>query len=185
MPMARNRAALVMACVAVGATGCSGDGDVSRAIGAMVREPQVRPVVLSDATGFTWDEVYLFDPYAPRSSVCLTLKIAAPDCIRTIPFDSADDGEMSIAFLHRGRVVNYVRHSRRNGDFAPVPTEQPLSPATAVFRVVREVRESGGPTRFRLVLAAPHGQGMPRRQDASPPEPLAISRRRHPESAPE
>lgn len=130
---------------------CSGAADVSRALGGLLRERRVETVVLSDVTGYAWDEVYLFNPYTPRSLVCTTLHIGTADCARDISFESSDDGEMSLAFLHRGRLVRYLRHNRGNGDFAPVPTRQPLTPATAVFRVVRE--EAGGRTWSRLVIA--------------------------------
>ena len=149
----RRRTGLACALLVLGIAACSRDADVSRAIGVLAHRPQVEPVVLSDVTVFMWDEVYLFNPYTPRSRICTTLNIGAADCARAIPFESTDDGEMSLAFLHRGRLVHYARHSRGNGDFTPVPTRQPLSPATAVFRVVRE--ETDGGIWLRLVLAAP------------------------------
>ena len=152
-PAAGHWTAFASALLVLGTTACSDDADVSRAIGVLVRERQVETVVLSDATRFAWDEVYLFKPYTPRSRVCSTLGIRTADCVRTIAFESRDDGEMSFAFLHRGRLVRYLRHGRGNGDFTPVPTRQPLSPATAVFRVVTE--DADGRTWFRLVLAAP------------------------------
>lgn len=57
----------------------------------------------------------------------------APDV--SVPFASSDDAEMSIAFLARGKLVHFTRHVRSNGDFTPVPAEQPLSKDQAVFRL--------------------------------------------------
>lgn len=155
--------AAVAGAVAAVCTGCSSDADVSRAIGTVVRERAVAVLELSGVTSFAWDEVYFFAPYTPRSDVCGALGIAAPDCVRSVPFVSRDDGEMSIAFLHRGRLVNYVRHGRGNGDFTPVPTGQPLTPANAVFRVVRDPARAGGRPWFRLVPAWSHEKRAPGR----------------------
>lgn len=114
---------------------CSNAPDVSKAISKLIDERTSDTIRLADATPFTWDQVYLFGPYAPRQDVCSTLRIQESDCERLVPFASNDDAEMSIAFLARGELVHFTRHVRSNGDFTPVPAEQPLSKDQAVFRL--------------------------------------------------
>ena len=144
--------ALTLAVVSMMAAGCSGDARVSKAIGRLVDERKSETIRLADATSFEWDQVYLFGPYRARRDVCTTLGIQEKDCERQIRFESQDDGEMSIAFLANGRLVHYVRHSRANGDFTPVPAAQPLSRDHAVFRRLPREDAWGGPAPERLVL---------------------------------
>lgn len=125
---------------------------VSGEIGELIRERKTADIRLADATRFEWDEVYLFSPYTSRSDVCETLHIQIRHCDRHVHFESWDDGEMSLAFVNRGRLVHYARHSRRNGDFIPVPSRQPLAVAAAVFRLVPEGVSKDQQTSFKLVL---------------------------------
>lgn len=134
------------------AAGCSSDANVSGAIGKLIDEGKSETIRLADATRFDWDQVYLFDPYAARRDVCATLRIQEEQCKRQIPFESQDDGDMSIAFLANGRLVHYARHSRANGDFTPVPAQQPISRDRAVFRKLSKGDAQGGLARSRLVL---------------------------------
>ncbi|SFD21415.1 hypothetical protein [Massilia yuzhufengensis] len=146
---ARRHAAVAAAIILVGSA-CSRGSGISPAIRELVRESKTGTMQLADATPFTWDQVYLFDPYTPRSEVCRALRIQADECVRLVPFESTDDGEMSIAFLQHGQLIHYTAHSRSNGDFAPAPAAQPLSAKSAVFRIVRE--ETAGERRFLLRL---------------------------------
>jgi len=132
-----------MAMLAVSSTACTADPQVSTAIRGLIEDRQADTIRLADATRFAWDGAYLFGPYAPRAQVCATLRIPDADCARLVPFESVDDGEMSIAFLAQGRLVHYARHRRANGDFTPVPTG-PLAPDGAVFRVVGDAAAAGG-----------------------------------------
>lgn len=117
--------------------GCSPvDDRVSAAIGTAVRERGVQELRLTAVTDFQWDKVYLFDPYTPRSRVCDVLGVQVRDCERTVPFESTDDGTMTLAFVSGTRVVRYSRHHRWNGDFTPSQPKQPVPAASAVFRVV-------------------------------------------------
>lgn len=119
---------------------CSDAPDVSKAIGKLIEQRESKTIRLAEATRFAWDQVYLFGPYTPRQDVCSTLRIPDNDCERLVPFESSDDGEMSIAFLAQGEFVHFTRHVRSNGDFTPVPAEQPLSSDQAVFRVLPGAR---------------------------------------------
>jgi len=134
------------------AAGCSTGANVSDAIGKLVDEGKSETIRLVDATRFDWDQVYLFGPYTARRDVFATLRIGEQQCERQIPFESQDDGDMSIAFLTNGRPVHYARHSRANGDFTPVPAQQPIARDRAVFRKSREGEAQGGLARGRLVL---------------------------------
>ncbi|MCA1246747.1 hypothetical protein [Massilia sp. MS-15] len=130
---------------------CSNDSEVGHAIGKLVRARHVTELRLADATKFDWEQVYIFAPYTPRTAVCDTLGIQVKYCARFIPFESTDDGEMSLAFVTRGRLVHYARHSRFNGDFMPVLAKQPLLRTNAVFQVVPDGTASDGRTWFKLV----------------------------------
>lgn len=119
--------------------GCSKPHPISEAIDKQARQPDAQTVRLADATPFAWDQVYLFGPYTARTTVCEVLKIEAGNCARQIAFESGDDTQMSLAFLSQGKLVQYVPHRRKHGDFTPVPklAEQPIHAGNAVFRVVR------------------------------------------------
>lgn len=91
---------------------------------------------LADAVPGEWDHVVVFGAYMPRRAVCRTLDVAMSECEQVVPFESADDGAMSLAFVADRQVVRYVRHSRKHGDFSPVATGQPVPRAQAVYRIV-------------------------------------------------
>lgn len=146
-----RRIALVLAIVSMASVGCSHRADVSNALRELVVERRMTTIRLADATRFKWDEAYFFGPYTPRAQVCTTLRIQEKSCERAIPFESEDDGEMTIAFLSGGRLVHYAWHRVRNGDFSPVPAH-PLTPQTAVFGVVRDDVTHAPQPWLRLVL---------------------------------
>jgi hypothetical protein len=85
---------------------CSGESEVSRSIGELFRAGHPTKLNLADTTKFEWEQVYFFAPYTPRTAVCDTLRIQVKYCGRLIPFESMDDGEMSLAFLTRGRLAH-------------------------------------------------------------------------------
>lgn len=120
--------------------GCAKLHPVGEAIGKQANASDAQTVRLADATTFAWDQVYLFGPYTGRSTVCEALTIEAGNCTQQITFESSDDSEMSLAFLSQGKLVQYVPHLRKHGDFTPVPDPagQPIKAGDAVFRVVRK-----------------------------------------------
>lgn len=138
--------------LALGTSACSNAGSVSKSIGRIVRDQSAQEIRLRDATSFQWDKVYLFNPYTPSSAICETLKVQAKYCGRIVHEESTDDGVMSLAFLSGGRVVHYELHARRNGDFTPVPTNQPISAESAVFQVVPSGKATDNSTWLKLVL---------------------------------
>jgi hypothetical protein len=135
------------------ASGCSPvDQEVSSAIGAAVRENSAQELRLVAITDFDWDKLYLFDPYTPRSDVCNILQVQAKYCERVVPFESTDDGTMTMAFVSGTRVVRYSKHKRSNGDFTPSPKQQPIPSAKAVFRVSPSGTSQDGKPWLRLTL---------------------------------
>lgn len=91
-------------------------------------------------TRFEWDELFLFGPYHPRELVCARLQLDAFRCALSVAEGGMDDGEMLIAFRLHGSLVHSERHFRSNGDFTPLPDQQPLTRTTAVFDVVEDAR---------------------------------------------
>jgi len=142
---------LLFVATALAVAACSDASDTSEAIERLVRTDKPATLRLADATRFEWDQVFIFAPYTTRARACGVLGVQAEACERTVPFESMDDGEMSLAFMAQGRVVRYVRHSRANGDFVPVPAVQPLSRDEAVFRIVPFETMANGRTLIRLV----------------------------------
>jgi len=141
-------ALLTSLCVA----GCSNSNKVSKAIGNIVRVQNSQELRLSEVTEFEWDHVYFFGPYMPRQKVCETLGVQVKYCERFVPYESQDDGLMSMAFVSGTRVVHYELHSRWNGDFTPIPRTQPISSEKAVFQVTPEGVAANGTTWLKLVL---------------------------------
>jgi len=139
--------------MALFASACSSvDDRVSAAIGDAVRDKQMQEIRIAALTDFEWEKVYLFDPYAPRAHICEVLGVEARQCERVVPFESMDDGIMSLAFVSGTEVVRYARHRRLNGDFTPVASRQPILATEAVFKVVPSgVLQDGRPW-LRLVL---------------------------------
>jgi hypothetical protein len=131
---------------------CSQDGAISASIGEAVHRPEARTLDLAQVVNFEWEAVFFFSPYTPRDDICRELRVEQ-QCAAAVPFESSDDGLMTLAFLRAGRVVRVEPHSRRNGDFTPVPGLQPIPRTRAVFRIVRESQAAGeGGTWTRLVL---------------------------------
>lgn len=148
-----QRALLLAALLAPLACGCSSvDEQVSSAIGAAVREGKVHKLRLASITNFEWDRLYLFDPYTPRNDVCKALHVQEKDCERVVPFESTDDGIMTMAFVSGKRVVCYSKHSRWNGDFAPSPKQQPIPAGRAVFQVTPSGTSQDGRPWLKLTL---------------------------------
>jgi hypothetical protein len=113
-----------------------------------VRAKGASPIRLADLTSFDWDEVFLFDPYTPRSAVCAALALSESDCPDYVTGESTDDAVMYIAFRQGGAFVHGEMHFRRHGDFTPVPNG-PIRRTDAVFRILKS-----GADRYRLVLAS-------------------------------
>ena len=128
-----------------------GSGPITKALKHEIREIQAKQVELSKLTTFGWDEVFLFEPYTPRSSVCATLAVHPKHCERVIRAESNDDGQMTIAFRKAGRVTHAELHVRWNGDFMPWPSGRPISRSAAIFRVVPEGFASSGEPWLKLV----------------------------------
>ena len=148
-----KRTVPLVAMIALVAVACSSpDDQVSSTIGVALREQNAKEVRMTAVTDFEWDKLYLFDPYTPRSEICNVLGVQVKNCERVVPFESTDDGVMSMAFLSGTRVVRYSRHIRWNGDFTPSPKRQPIPAERAIFRVQPTGETRDGKPWLRLVL---------------------------------
>jgi hypothetical protein len=127
-------------------------GPVSWSLKQEVRDRGASRVVLSQLTNFGWDQLFLFEPYTPKTEVCATLAIAASECDREVQASSTDDGEMLLAFRQAGAVVHVELHYRWHGDFTPLVAEQPVGRNKAIFRVLREGDGASGGPWLKLVL---------------------------------
>ena len=138
---------LVTAVATVAIAACTVESDISEAIGVLARNAPDAVVRLDQAAPFAWDHVVFFTPYAPRDAVCTTLALGPGECMRMVTYESIDDGDMTLAFVHRGALVRYVRHPRRNGDFLPLAHGTTIARADARFRT--------GASGRKLVLERP------------------------------
>jgi hypothetical protein len=130
----------------------SNSGMVGKAIRHEVRVLEKHDFTLSEITDFTWDQLYLFEPYTPRNSVCKQLTIPENQCEDKIPEHSMDDGEMYIVFRNKGAIVHKEMHIRFNGDFTPINYKQPLTPSTAIFNVKPQGKSASGKPWLKLEL---------------------------------
>lgn len=127
---------ICLACAGVAFLIYSVEDDDSQEIWRVALASKDGQLRLADAVSGKWDHVYVFGPYVQRSAVCRTLSVATNQCERIVPFESSDDGEMSLAFVADRQVVRYFRHTSKHGDFSPVATGLPVLRAKAVFRIV-------------------------------------------------
>jgi hypothetical protein len=156
-------AVLVVSMIALALAACAEKSKpgISEAIGALARDRNVTELHLSQAAPFAWDEVYLFGPYTPREQVCKTLRIPVSDCQRFIPFESVDDGDMTLAFMLQHCMARYTMHRRKNGDFLPLAAAgQAIAEERASFRVVRGNDGADGKVRIRLVQTPADGSAV-------------------------
>lgn len=146
---ATPRLVLAAACLLAA---CGQDGAISALVGQAVHRPEARTLDLAKVVPSEWDAVFLFAPYTPRNEVCQQLRVV-DHCAVAVPFESTEDGLMTLAFVQAGRVVRVEPHSRGNGDFTPVPAAQPIRRTQAVFRIVRDSTSRDGAGAWtRLVL---------------------------------
>lgn len=127
-------------------------GPVGWALKRELRDLHAQRVVLSQLTSFAWDEVFLFGPYFPKADVCSVLAIPVSQCEGSVAVESADDGEMTLAFRKSGALVHTELHYRWHGDFTPTPMSQPIARSKANFRVLPEGRGASGGVWLKLVL---------------------------------
>ena len=127
-------------------------GTVGKAIRKELRDLEKQELILSEVTQFKWDELFLFDPYTPSSTICVQLGISENQCENEILEESMDEGEMYIVFRKNGIIVHKEMYIRFNGDFTPLNYTQPLTPDTAEFNVKRQGTSASGKPWLKLVL---------------------------------
>ena len=127
-------------------------GPVGRAIRKEVRDSKKTEINLTNLIPFEWDELFLFEPYTPRSVICGKLGISEEGCLQEIADESTDDGEMYLVFRKAGKIVHKEMYIRFNGDFTPIDFEQPLTPENAKFSVKEAGASANGDPWLRLKL---------------------------------
>lgn len=127
---------------------------IGKSIRNELRTLEKQELILSEITKFTWDELFLFEPYMPKNSVCKQLNIPENKCEEKIPDISMDDGEMYIVFRNNGKIIHQEMHNRFNGDFTPINYKQPLTPTTAIFSVKQQGKSASGKPWFKLELSS-------------------------------
>ena len=142
-------------------TGCGAlyrfakSGPVGWEIKRQLRNRGVRTVSLAQVTPFVWSELFLFNPYSSRDSVCKTLGIELAQCSKVVTSEFVDEGVVLLVFRNSGVVVHSELHFRFHGDFAPVPPNQPIARAAASFQAVAEGQSSSGEQWLKLQLTQP------------------------------
>lgn len=96
-----------------GLTACSRSA-VSDRIGEQARSTGVADI--TKATDFAWTQVRIYTPYSTQETVCKDLGKLAPDCLGKAP-TRVSEGEYLLVFINKSKAVQYVPHSRRNGNF--------------------------------------------------------------------
>jgi hypothetical protein len=125
-------------------------GPVGKALRNEVRERKQREIDLVSMVPFKWDELFLFEPYSPRSEVCKELRLKESECSSIVKSESTDDGQMLLVFKLEAQIVHTEMHIRFNGDFTPLDFKQPITPTTAKFRVQEEGHSASGKPWLRL-----------------------------------
>lgn len=105
---------LILALVVLqGLTACSRSA-VSDRIGEQARSTGV--IDITKAADFAWTQVHVYTPYSTQRAVCKDLGKLAPDCLENSPAH-VSEGEYLLVFINNGKAVQYVPHSRHNGNF--------------------------------------------------------------------
>lgn len=130
-------------------------GPVGWEIKKQLRDRGLQTIDLSEVAPFGWSELFLFNPYSSRDSVCKRLSIGPSQCTSVLTSESVDEGFVLLVFRNSDVVVHSELHFRFHGDFAPVPTSQPIARAAASFRAVAERQSSGSEPWLKLQLAEP------------------------------
>ena len=130
-------------------------GPVGWEIKKQLRDRGMRTVNLSEVAPFGWSELFLFNPYSSRDSVCKALGINLSQCTNVVTSETVDEGSVLLVFRDSGVIVHSELHFRFHGDFAPVPPSQPIARAAASFQAVVEGQSSSGEQWLKLQLAQP------------------------------
>jgi len=135
-----------------GLAACYRGKDISESLDKAVLIPHAGEVRLADLTRFDWDSLYLFGGYTARENICKTIQLEIDECARQIPFEWVAESNAALLFLSKGDLVHAEQHAYSKGEFKPLPESQPLTPTTAVFRIVRTPSARVGDPDIELVL---------------------------------
>jgi len=95
----------------------------------------------SAASGFPWDGMFVFGPYAPREEICKIVGLSDRQCSKA-DIDDVDESEFLLLFVDRSAVSRVERVPRTVADFDETPkcSAKLIKRADAVFSVVRNPR---------------------------------------------
>lgn len=113
-------------------SGCAAsDAQVQEQIAAQVARGDGTVVRLADVTPFSWERLHVYPPYTPSEQVEeeLGFRWRGADRIEML------DRFTLLVFVANDRVVAFVEHPRRQGDFAELHTKSGYRPNEAEFVV--------------------------------------------------
>lgn len=73
-------------------------------------------VDMATAADFSWTQVRIYSPYSSRETICRDLGWLAANCLEKAPAQ-VPESEYLLVFVDAGKVVRYLQHARRNGNF--------------------------------------------------------------------
>jgi|SRR5579859_1108480 len=109
----RDHIRLVILCLML--VGCRKKVAVSENI-AKLLESGASQVDMSTTTDFVWDHMFVFGPYSGKRGICITLKLAEPQCSKEGIRD-VDENESLMVFLHGAAVTRVESLPRVVGNF--------------------------------------------------------------------
>lgn len=86
-------------------------------------------------TNFTWDALFIFGPYTHVDEIEKALGFSWPPAKKS--GIEHNDTFCLLVFVHKGKVVQYCEHSRRDGDFSSLSSANKITPNAAVFSIIR------------------------------------------------
>lgn len=125
-------------------------GRIGKAIRHEVREKKEKEIDLAKVLPFEWDELFLYEPYTSRLTICKDLELKGAYCMLVVRSESEDDGEMFLVLRHKTKIVHTEMYGRFNGDFIPLDFKIPVTPSESKFVVKEDGRSSSGEPWLRL-----------------------------------
>lgn len=106
-------------------------------------------VRLKDLTDFTWDRVYIFNPYTSTEKIDKDLDYVWQSAGHTSIYTL--DAVILLVFTHKGRVVFYMDLPRYPVDFRGNYKQDGYSPGEAIFNIVKKANQDNGLHWFHLI----------------------------------
>ncbi len=90
---------------------------------------------------FSWDTMFVFPPYAPKSEMCKMTELTQEEC-RKSELRDVDEGEFLLVFMRAGRISRVESFPRTLADFDESSrcAYTSIDRNKAAFKVVRQPR---------------------------------------------